>query len=57
MDDSAHGQTAGVKNAQGPKQSGWLGDDEARPLPKEDFEPEINDSTYRVGQGDLPPRP
>ncbi|KAK9831715.1 hypothetical protein WJX74_006848 [Apatococcus lobatus] len=51
MDDSAHGKPAGLKFVEGTKQSAWLGDDEARPLPKEAFEPEINDSTFRVGQG------
>ena len=50
MDDSAHG-TATFKHAEGPKQKGWPGDDEALPVPKQELEPEVHDSTYRVGQG------
>lgn len=56
MDDSAHGTTT-VNDAAGPKQKGWVGDDEALPVPKQDFEPEVNDSTYRVGQGASSPSP
>ncbi len=53
MDDTAHGPPKTGNKVADPEQEGWVKGDDLHPSTTPVLEPEVQDSTYRVGQGDI----